>query len=344
MNKKSLSARHKSQNKIIKFLNNKKIFKIYSDFCKEINKYNKINNLAVAVSGGPDSMALVFFAKCLSLKTNVKCHFFLVDHGLRKNSNKEAKSVISLLKKYEIFCRIIRWKGKKPKSNIHHYARYNRYDLIFKKCKIMKIDKLLIGHHADDLIENFFIRLFRGSGLKGLSSFGSDFFYENRNIRIIRPLLKYKKEDLEFVSKSVFKSFVKDPSNINEQFTRSRIRKFLKNENFNEEKLILTLQNLKKSNQAIEYYVKKNIDENCIYLKKKNTFILSNKFFKNSEEILFRSLNFIFTQITEKNYPPRGKKTLDLISRIDGKKFKKTTLGGCCIEKINKTLIIYKEK
>jgi len=68
MNKKSLNANRKIDNKITKFLNNKKIFQIYSNFYKEINKYNNLNKLGIAVSGGPDSIALAFFSKCFCLK------------------------------------------------------------------------------------------------------------------------------------------------------------------------------------------------------------------------------------------------------------------------------------
>ena len=207
----------------------------------------------------------------------------------------------------------------------------------------MKINKLLLGHHQDDFVENFFIRLFRGSGLKGLASFGTESGLKEGNIKIIRPLINHEKSDLEYVSKKVFKFFINDPSNTDEKFTRSRIRNFLKLENFDLKKLKLTLKNLNKSDQAIEYYVKKNIDENCKYLIKKRKIILSENFFQNSEEIVFRSLNYIFTKINKKNYPPRGKKMLDLVLRINRKNFKKTTLGGCLIEKINKTLMIYKE-
>ena len=300
MNKKSLSANQKIHSHLLKFLDNKKIFKIYSNFIKQINIHCKTKKLGVAISGGPDSAALAFFAKCYSLTENKNCYFFLVDHNLRKESYVEAKHVVSELKKYNIFCKIIKWKGKKPISNIHHYARLNRYDLIVKQCKKMRINKILIGHHQNDLIENFFIRLFRGSGLKGLSSFGANSELNKNNIKIVRPLINCKKKDLEFVSKKVFKSYIEDPSNSDEKFTRSRIRNFLKKENFDLKKLILTIKNLKKSDQAIEFYVRKNIDNNCNYLAKKNKFILSEYFFKNSEEIIFRSLNFIFTKISKK--------------------------------------------
>ena len=343
MNKKSLSANQKIHNHLLKFLSYKKIFKIYSNFAKQVETNGKSDKIGVAVSGGPDSLALAFFTKCFSIKKNINCYFFLVDHGLRKESQKEAKYVASELKKFNIFIKLIKWKGKKPKSNIHHYARIHRYDLVLKNCKKMKIKKLLLGHHQDDLIENFFIRLFRGSGLKGLASFGKESGLKEGNIKIIRPLINHEKSDLEYVSKKVFKFFINDPSNTDEKFTRSRIRNFLKLENFDLKKLKLTLKNLNKSDQAIEYYVKKNIDENCKYLIKKRKIILSENFFQNSEEIVFRSLNYIFTKISKKNYPPRGRKMLDLVLRINSKNFKKTTLGGCLIEKINKTVMIYKE-
>ena len=343
MNKKSLSANQKIHNHLLKFLSYKKIFKIYSNFVKQVETNGKSDKIGVAVSGGPDSLALAFITKCFSIKKNINCYFFLVDHGLRKESQKEAKYVASELKKFNIFIKLIKWKGKKPKSNIHHYARIHRYDLVLKNCKKMKIKKLLLGHHQDDLIENFFIRLFRGSGLKGLASFGTESGLKEGNIKIIRPLINHEKSDLEYVSKKVFKFFINDPSNTDEKFTRSRIRNFLKLENFDFKKLKLTLKNLNKSDQAIEYYVKKNIDENCKYLIKKRKIILSENFFQNSEEIVFRSLNYIFTKISKKNYPPRGRKMLDLVLRINSKNFKKTTLGGCLIEKINKTVMIYKE-
>ena len=104
---------------------------------------------------------------------------------------------------------------------------------------IPEIPKLSINNicDLDDLIENFFIRLFRGSGLKGLASFGAESGLKEGNIKIIRPLINHEKSDLEHVSKKVFKFFINDPSNTDEKFTRSRIRNFLKAENFDLKKL-----------------------------------------------------------------------------------------------------------
>ena len=127
-----MSAKQKAHNKILKYLKNKEIFSIYKDFKKLLKASN---SYAVAVSGGPDSLALAYFSKCFSLQNKTKFFYFIVDHRLRKDSGLEAKKVSANLKKFGINCKILTWKGKKPMSNIQSIARYNRYHLIAKECK-----------------------------------------------------------------------------------------------------------------------------------------------------------------------------------------------------------------
>ena len=191
MKKKSLSAKKIIHKQILYYLNNKKINKNYKIFCEylEKNNCNKKTSLCAAISGGADSLALAFLTKCFSIKKKQKVKFFIVDHKLRNNSTKEAKFVKLLLKKFDINCEILKWFGKKPQSNIQSIARKKRYSLLEKACKKNNIKHLLVGHHIDDLYENFFIRLLRGSGLKGLSSFGETNYEEKNNISILRPLI-----------------------------------------------------------------------------------------------------------------------------------------------------------
>ena len=116
-------------------------------------------------------------------------------------------------------------------------ARKKRYSLLISKCKKLKIKNILLAHHQDDLFENFFIRILRGSGLKGLTSF--DEKTKINDVNILRPLLNQKKDDLLFVSKFVFNFFVNDPSNDDEKFQRIRVRKLiseLKKEGLDERK------------------------------------------------------------------------------------------------------------
>ena len=257
MKKKSLIVNRKTNIKILNYLKDPKIHKIYIDFKKFIKKINNNNNLAVAVSGGPDSMALAYLSKCLSLEEKIEVKFYIVDHKLRENSSTESNKVRSILKKLDTKCHILKWNSIKPKSNIQSIARDNRYKLLTNACKKNNINNLLFGHHADDLNENFFIRLFRGSGLKGLTSFNEISYYKNTKILILRPLIKFQKNELVYISEKVFRFYVKDPTNKNFFFQRSRIRDWLINldkEGFDKKKLSLTIKNLKSSNETINFY------------------------------------------------------------------------------------------
>ena len=154
--------------KILKLtLSNKKILSLFNTFEKD---FSIKKGFIVAVSGGPDSLALAFLTKIYSIKYNLNSRYFIVDHKLRKESTKEAIEVKKILNKFNIKAEILTWYGKKPTKNIQSLARKKRYDLLFSKCKQLQIPNLVIGHHLGDLFENFFIRMIRGSGLKGLVS------------------------------------------------------------------------------------------------------------------------------------------------------------------------------
>ena len=346
MKKKSLVAKKKIHNSLLNYLKDKKVKKIFEGYKNYLNKFikNKVN-IGVAISGGPDSLALAFLTKCFILiNNNVDSKFFIVDHKLRKESSKEAKSIKLLLKKFDIECKILNWNGKKPKSNIQGIARNERYNLLKSACKRNSINILLIGHHIDDLYENFFIRLLRGSGLKGLSSFGEPI--KEDNFFILRPLIKFYKDDLTYISKLVFNFYIQDPSNQDFFYQRSRIRKLifdLSKEGFDKKKLDLTIKNLKIANDGIDFYVKKNLNENSKLIADRKIYILNKYFFKQSEEVIFRSISSILKKISNRYYPPRGKSISNLILKINSKKIKKVTLGGCFVEKVNETVFISRE-
>ena len=300
MNLKNLSAQSKKHKKILSQLNQKKISKIYNEFSSSL----KIKeDLAVAVSGGPDSLALAYLTKCYSLKNKIKVKYYLVNHMLRKEATLEAETVKKILKKIDIQCTILNWNGKKPSKNIQATARDKRYSLLANECKKNNIKYLLLGHHLNDLFENFLIRIARGSGLNGLISFSKNTKYRDQNLNIIRPLLNLEKKDLLYISNEVFSFFVKDPSNINEDYKRTRIRNLLyslEKEGLDIKKLKLTINNLKDSDKSIKFYVDKNLKKNVVFLKRKNTYILSYNFFDQSHEIIFRSLTKLIQKLGRK--------------------------------------------
>ena len=340
-----MSLKNLNANKIHRVLRkkiiNKKIKHLFNLFEKELRIKEKFS---VAVSGGPDSLALAFLAKVYSIKNKLAIKFFIVDHKLRKESTDEAKKVKKLLKGLNINSEILSWNGKKPKKNIQSIARKKRYELLFSKCKKYKINNLLLGHHLDDLYENFFIRIVRGSGLKGLASL------EKKNqinkINLIRPLLVFDKSDLIFISEHVFNFFIVDPSNKDFKYTRVRIRNFideLKKEGFDKNKLFLTIKNLRRSNQTLSFYVEQNKRLNSFLNQKKNELILNENFFKNPYEIIFRSMIDSIKIIGGKYNTVRGKKIDNILNKIENNVQIKETLGGCIIKKLNQTVIISKE-
>ena len=344
MKLKNLSAQNKNHKEILKHLNTKKISKIFKEFSSSLIIKE---DLAVAVSGGPDSLALAYLAKCYSIKNKIKVKYFIVDHKLRKESSLEAKTVKEILKKIDINCKILKWNGKKPSTNIQAEARNKRYSLLTNECKKTGIKYLLLGHHINDLFENFFIRLVRGSGLKGLISFSKNTKYINKDPNILRPLLDLEKNDLLYISKKVFNFFVKDPSNINEDYKRTRIRNLLRSlekEGLDKKKLITTINNLKDSDKSIKFYVNRNIEKNSVFFKKKNIYILNYNFFDQSHEIIFRSLTTVIQRVGKNYYPVRGKSINKLVEGINTKSFSKVTLGGCFIDRINNSVLISKEK
>jgi len=166
MNLKNLSVQSKSHKRILNQLNQKRISRVYKEFSSSLNIKE---NLAVAVSGGADSLALAYLAKCFSLKNKIKVKYYIVDHKLRKESTLEAKRVKKVLSKIDIQCTILNWNGKKPTKNIQATARDKRYSLLTYECKKNNIKSLLLGHHSNDLFENFLIRIVRGSGLNGVN-------------------------------------------------------------------------------------------------------------------------------------------------------------------------------
>ncbi len=349
MKRKNLSVKRKTPNFYLSKLKDPQVKKLYKVFSKNLETLDYSNKkIMVGVSGGSDSLSVLFFSQCYALKNKAKLYPVIIDHKLRKESSKEAKSLKYKLKKnFKINCKILSKKNTKIINNVQSYARELRYDLFIKECNKYNIEHLLLGHHKDDLIENFFIRLLRGSGLKGLVSFDKNIISYN-GIKIIRPFLSISKKKLINTNKQTFGFSIDDPSNNNDKFLRSRIRKLIKNldeEGLSFNKFYSTLKNLSKSDQVVEFFVKKNIIENSKFFEKNKKIILNSVFFKNPDEIILRSFTQLIQHISKKKNFPRGKKLTGVIDSIKlSNKNVKLTLSGCIIEKISDSVIIYPEK
>ena len=323
-------------------LSNKRLL-IYSDFRSQLDIFVKKNAFLVAVSGGPDSLALTALSQTYSIEKKKKIFFVLVDHGIRKNSSKEAENVKNLLKKKGITLTILKNK-KKINKNVQSQARGIRYQLLLNFCKKYKIKFIMTGHHRDDQIETFLIRLSRGSGVQGLSSM-SKVSNLNNTTKLFRPLLDVKKKDLVSLAKYYFGKIFKDPSNTNQKYLRTRIRNLIKQFEKNgikHDRIINSINNLASTRDTLNFYIQR-VEKTCLIKKENIININLKKFLLENNEIQLKIFSNCIKKISKNYYPPRAKKVLNLLSGVQSNEKLKATLGGCVINKHKKTLIISKE-
>ena len=338
-----MSKKNSSVNLKNGFKEFKDLSKIFSNFKGKLNSTNK-KKFVVAVSGGPDSLALAALSKAYTYCYKSKFYYVLINHNIRRNSLQEAKKVKNLLQKKQINLKIISNK-KKIEKNIQGEARNIRYELLSNFCLKNNIRSLITAHNLEDQVETFLIRLSRGSGLRGLSAMRPKSKI-NSKIDLYRPLLDTKKEFLIKISKKIFGNFIKDPSNKNLKYLRTKVRslkKPLEKSGVEYEQIFKSIRNLSDSRDSLDDFLKKEFSK---IIKKKDSEILINlkKFKKHNNEIKMAIINASIKKLKKNYYDPRAKKVINLIRTIDKKGFKKSTLGGCIFFKKGINLCLKKEK
>lgn len=216
--------------------------------------------IAVAVSGGGDSLALTLLLNDWATARGGKILALTVDHGLRDGSGAEAQTLHAELQKRGIPHDILAWQGDKPATHIQERAREMRYKLLAQKCAEAGFDTLAVAHNAEDQMETFWMRLAHGSGLDGLAGMAAS--SQKGGLRIIRPLLHFSRAELRDVCKTYGAAWAEDPSNANEKFLRPRLRGFedmLASEGLTPQRLALTLQKLESAREALAAVTQKSL-------------------------------------------------------------------------------------
>lgn len=207
---------------------------IYNIVSKNLNKnYSFENNprVCVAVSGGPDSIALTFILNKWISKNNGEIFAVIIDHQIRKDSSEESKLVKDYLDNSKIKSIILKVAEENVIKKNMNQARKNRFSILTNFCKKNDILHLFLGHHYDDNIETFILRKIAGSNIQGLISMKEKTLFEG--IQIIRPLLKFNKSELLDYNNKEGLITINDPSNLNDKYSRIVVRKYLrKNSNF----------------------------------------------------------------------------------------------------------------
>jgi tRNA(Ile)-lysidine synthase len=302
---------------------------------------------AAAVSGGPDSMAML---SMLSRSASVPIYAYTVDHGLRDGSAEEARQVGEWVKGWpNVKHRILTWEGEKPQSRIMEGARRARYALLEKAMREDGAQVLFIAHHQDDQAETFLTRLAKGSGLDGLSGMAPVQRLES-GIVLARPFLESSKEELVSFCTENGIPYVTDPSNQNDAYLRPRLRtvsRALAEEGLSAKRLAVTAKRIARARAALEDLTEKLFSEAC-RARSENAFSFDfNLLRQYPEEIVLRILLKAMDILgPEKDYGPRLERVEILMERILKEAgFRGATLGGCFFSlEGNDNLLIEKEK
>jgi len=178
--------------------------------------------LAVAVSGGRDSIALAVLTHQWAGERHGRVLALVVDHGLRPESAGEARATCERLATLGIEAETLAWSGAKPATRIQQAAREARYRLLFEACRRHGILHLLTAHHADDQAETLAMRAARESGPDGLAGMAA--LVEHRSARLLRPLLAVPRARLTATLQTRGIGWIDDPSNEDRRFERVRVR------------------------------------------------------------------------------------------------------------------------
>ncbi|MGH6769067.1 MAG: tRNA lysidine(34) synthetase TilS [Xanthobacteraceae bacterium] len=217
--------------------------------------YKSVPALVLAVSGGPDSTALMVMAARwrASLRKGPELLAVTIDHGLRAESAREARAVKRLAQRLGVRHRTLRWIGRKPSTALQHAAREVRYRLLAEAARGAGAGHILTGHTLDDQAETVLLRMARGSGLTGLG--GMARVVPLDGLRLVRPLLDLPKRRLLATLAAVGIPFADDPSNRDPRFTRARLRALLPalaGEGLDARRLALLARRLRRADETIE--------------------------------------------------------------------------------------------
>ncbi|HXQ04472.1 MAG TPA: tRNA lysidine(34) synthetase TilS [Bradyrhizobium sp.] len=214
--------------------------------------------IVLAVSGGPDSIALMWLAARWrrTLARGPRLIAVTVDHGLRAEAKAEARDVKRLARALDLPHRTMRWTGAKPKTGLPAAARAARYRLLAQAARASGATHILTAHTRDDQAETLLMRLLRGSGIAGLAAMARQ--SERDGVLLARPFLHVSKSQLVATLKKAKLGFADDPTNRDPSFTRPRLRTLmpvLAAEGGDTRNLARLASRLARADQAVEVLV-----------------------------------------------------------------------------------------
>ncbi|MFL1780736.1 tRNA lysidine(34) synthetase TilS [Candidatus Hepatincolaceae symbiont of Richtersius coronifer] len=314
----------------------------FSKILSALTIFPKSPKLAVAVSGGSDSITLAIYCARWVTKFGGEVTALIVDHQMREESTLEAKFVKELLKDYNIRSVILTREKLNLTSAIQSKAREDRYRLLEQYCQKYHIPYLLLAHHLDDQIETLIMREEKGVNIIGNSGMAAKLIKEQ--VIILRPFLQLSKAHIRDKLQKLGGKWVEDPSNQNDKYKRVQIRESLKKLSLVEKlNLLKNLTKNVKNRQNIESQIMdfliKGVIINKFGLLKLNL-ILFNTYERVVKIIILRKL---LKYASGSFYYVKIKKIENLLTQLKTIQFNTYSLGNCILKIKKDFLIIFKE-
>ena len=267
--------------------------------------------VAVAVSGGADSMALLLLCRDWLRRSSDSgwadgLLALTVDHGLRRNSAAEAQRVAGWCADLGIAHRILQWADDKPTSSIQAAARQKRYALLEAACAERGIGDLLLAHQREDQAETLLLNLMRGSGVHGLAAMQP--LSKRGKLRFVRPLLDVPKSDLYATLRAAGQDWIEDPSNHDSHYARVRMRtlyRHLRDEGMPPERLTATAAHMQRARAAIDHYTDELLSKAAIVGDAGVAWLDPARLSAAPEEVGLRAIARLITAIGAQRYTPR---------------------------------------
>lgn len=192
---------------------------------KKYNLFETNNSVIVAVSGGADSMALLYLMKEFSIKYQLRLIVAHVNHKKRKNSDLDEILVEQVARSYNLPYEVYYLPKSDEVDNFHEYARNRRYEFFKSLARTYQANCLVTAHHADDQLETQIHRLLYQNTSSGL--IGIQPITVNEGFKIVRPLISVTKQEIYQYCNQKNILFREDESNESDVYTRNRIRKYI---------------------------------------------------------------------------------------------------------------------
>ncbi len=311
----------------------------------QLGPFEPAPRLAVAVSGGADSLALAVLLADWARACRGSLVALTVDHQLRAASCAEARQVARCCADLGLEHHILTWRGAKPESNRQAAARRARYDLLSAWCRRHGVLHLAIAHHRDDQAETLLLRLGRGSGLNGLAAMTA--VNELADLRLLRPLLALPRDRFRATLKARGLAWIEDPSNRNPAYARTGVRRLLAGADgagLSGMRLAAAAGHLGRARSALEDALAALLADSAALDPAGFAWLEPEPLLAASPELALRALSRVLLSVGGADYAPRLERLERLHGRLrDGRLGRGSTLGGCRILPRRGRLLVVRE-